>query len=46
MSKITVVITAYNLQKYLDRCLEQLFGQTFQDFDVLIVDDCSTDGTG
>ena len=45
MPKITVVITAYNLQKYLNRCLEQLFYQTFQDFDLLIVDDCSTDDT-
>ena len=45
MPKITVVITAYNLQKYLDRCLQQLFDQTLQDFDLLIVDDCSSDGT-
>lgn len=45
MPEITVVITAYNLGKYLDRCFEQIFAQTYQDFDVLVVDDCSTDGT-
>jgi len=45
MPKITAIITAYNLEHYLDRCFRQIFAQTFQDFDVLIVDDCSTDDT-
>ena len=45
MPEITIVITAYNLQAYLDQCLQEFMAQTFQDFDVLIVDDCSTDGT-
>lgn len=45
MPEITVVVTAYNLEPYLDRCFQQLFAQTYQDFDVLVVDDCSTDGT-
>jgi len=44
MPEITIVITAYNLQAYLDQCLQEFMAQTFQDFDVLIVDDCSTDG--
>ena len=45
MPEITIVITAYNLQAYLDQCLQEFMAQTFQDFDVLIVDDCSTDGS-
>ncbi len=45
MPEITVVITAYNLQAYLPECLDGLRAQTFQDFDVLLVNDCSTDGT-
>ena len=38
MPEITIVITAYNLQAYLDQCLQEFMAQTFQDFDVLIVD--------
>ena len=37
MPEITIVITAYNLQAYLDQCLQEFMAQTFQDFDVLIV---------
>lgn len=45
MPEITVIITTYNLQKYIDACLRELFAQTFQNFDILVVDDCSTDDT-
>lgn len=45
MPEITVVITAYQLERYLDQCLKELFDQTFQDFDLLLVDDCSKDRT-
>lgn len=43
--EITVIITAYNLGKYIDKCLHELEKQTYTDFDVLIVDDCSSDDT-
>lgn len=43
--KITVVITTYNLERYIDNCFDDLINQTMQDFDVLIVDDNSSDGT-
>lgn len=46
MAEITVIITTYNLQKYIDCCFRELFTQTFQDFDILVVDDCSKDDTG
>lgn len=42
---ISVVITTYNLERQLPCCLEELFSQTYDDFDVLIVDDCSKDST-
>lgn len=45
MPEITVVITTYNLEQYIGRCLEELFTQTYQNFDVVIVDDCSKDCT-
>lgn len=45
MPEITVIITAYNLEKYIENCLRELEHQTFQKFEVLIVDDCSKDHT-
>lgn len=45
MPEITVIITTYNLHEYINGCLEELFGQTYQNFDIVIVDDCSTDCT-
>lgn len=44
-AKITVVITSYNLQSYIADCLNELLEQTFQDFVILLVDDCSKDST-
>ena len=45
MPKISVIVTVYNIEKYLPRFFESLKNQTFQDFQVLIFDDGSTDGT-
>lgn len=43
--RVTVAIPVYNGAKTLQRCLESVFGQTFKDFEVLVVDDGSTDGS-
>lgn len=45
MPEITVIITAYNLQRYINACFEDLLNQTYQDFDIVVVDDCSKDDT-
>ena len=45
MASITVLIPARNAQATLAQTLESLVAQTFQDFDVLLVDDASSDGT-
>ncbi|MEG2286272.1 MAG: glycosyltransferase family A protein, partial [Ruthenibacterium sp.] len=42
---ITVAIATYNYAHFLPRCIEALSQQTFRDFDVIIVDDGSTDDT-
>ncbi len=43
--KITVVIPHYNGLQILDDCLNALFKNTFQDFDTLVIDNGSTDGS-
>ena len=44
--KITVIVPVYNVEDYLQRCVESLLGQTFKDFNVILVDDGSTDSSG
>lgn len=40
---LTLAICVYNVEKYIVETLESVMNQTFQGFDLLIVDDCSTD---
>jgi glycosyltransferase involved in cell wall biosynthesis len=42
---ISVCIPTFNGEKYLKDCLESVLGQEFGEIEILIVDDCSTDGT-
>lgn len=43
---ISIIVPAYNVSNYLDSCVESIEALTFQDFEVILVDDGSTDGTG
>ena len=43
--KVSVIIPMYNAEKYLGVCLESLLIQTCADFEVIVVDDCSTDSS-
>ena len=40
---ISVVIPMYNAEEFIGECLESILNQTFQNFEVIVVDDCSTD---
>lgn len=41
--KISIIIPVYNVEKYIKRCLESILAQTFKDYEVILVDDGSTD---
>lgn len=45
MPKISIIIPAYNTEKYISRCILSILCQTFTDFECIIVDDGSTDET-
>ena len=45
MNDITLAICAYNCEQYIEETLESISNQTFQAFNLLIVNDCSTDNT-
>lgn len=46
MTPISIIIPVYNVADYLDRCVQSCLAQTCQEFEILLVDDGSTDGSG
>ena len=45
MPQVSVIVPVYNAEKYISETLASIATQTFDDFDVHVVDDCSTDGS-
>ena len=46
MPLISVIVPVYNTEKYLHRCIDSILAQTFTDFELLLIDDGSTDSSG
>lgn len=42
---VSIVITAYNVEKYIEQAVRSALGQTFEEIECIVVDDCSTDST-
>lgn len=41
--KISIIISVYNTEKYLEKCLDSVINQTYQNLEIILVDDCSKD---
>ncbi|MBE6751832.1 MAG: glycosyltransferase [Ruminococcaceae bacterium] len=45
-AKISIIIPVYNVEKYIERCVESLLRQTFEDIEIILVNDGSKDNSG
>lgn len=46
MSKVSIIIPVFNVEKYLTNCIDSVFSQTFKEWELILVDDGSTDNSG
>ena len=42
---VSILIPIYNVEKYLGKCLDSVFSQTYKNVEYVFVDDCSTDNS-
>lgn len=45
MEKVSVILPLYNAEEYVGQTMDSLLGQTYKDFEVIIIDDCPTDSS-
>lgn len=41
--KVSIIIPIYNVEKYIEECLSSVFAQDYDNYEIIIVDDCTTD---
>lgn len=44
--EISIIVPVYNVEKYLERCLKSLISQTFENYEIILIDDGSSDNSG
>lgn len=45
MPKVSIIVPVYNTENYVEKCLQSLAKQTMQDFEIIVVNDGSTDNS-
>ena len=45
MIKVSVIVPAYNVEKYIEPCLNSIISQTLKEIEIIIINDGSTDRT-
>ena len=45
MPKVSIIVPFYNVEKYIEKCLQTLVNQTLEDIEIILVNDGSRDGT-
>lgn len=45
MSKVSVIIPVYNVEKYIEKCLDSVLNQTYKNIEIVCINDCSTDNS-
>ena len=43
--KVSIIVPVYNVERHLEKCLDSLINQTFKEFEVILVDDGSSDSS-
>lgn len=41
--RISVIVSVYNTEKYVEKCIESILGQTYSNLELILIEDCSTD---
>ena len=46
MDKVSIIVPVYNIEQYLEKCIDSIINQTYKNIEVLLIDDGSTDNSG
>ena len=45
MPKFSIIIPVYNVEKYIRKCLDSVFSQTYKDYEVIVINDGTKDNS-